>query len=69
MPEVREKDVHKSLLKLKGEQAISIGRTEMLISLNPLDVHKVGRPDHILWFESTMKMFGQSLSLKIPIPI
>jgi hypothetical protein len=69
MPEVREKEVHKSLLKLKGEKTISIGKTEILVSLNPVDVHGVGRPDHILWFESTMKIFGQSLELRIPIPI
>lgn len=69
MPEVREEEVYKALLKSKGKGQIKIGKTEVHVSLNPVDVHKIGRPDVILWFESVINILGQSLKLRIPIPI
>ncbi|MHA1169963.1 MAG: hypothetical protein ACTSRU_19210 [Candidatus Hodarchaeales archaeon] len=69
MPEVREQDVYKALLKSKGEGQTKVGKTEIRISLNPVDIHSIGRPDNILWFESTFEIFGQSLRISIPIPI
>jgi len=69
MPEVKEEDVFKALLLVKGEGRIKIAKTDVHIALNPIDVHVVGRPDSILWFESSFTIFGQNLSLKVPIPI
>ena len=35
MPEVREEDVYKALLKSKGEGQMKVGKTGIRISLNP----------------------------------
>ncbi len=69
MPEVRERDVYNALLKFKGEGSIEIGEAEIRLSLAPVDVHTVGRPDSILWLEVSLGLFGQDLKLRIPVPI
>ena len=69
MPEVRERDVYNALLKFKGEGSIEIGEAEIHLSLTPVDVHTVGRPDSILWLEVSLGLFGQDLKLRIPVPI
>lgn len=70
MPEVREDDIYNSLLKFKGKsEVVKIGKTEIVLSLTPEDTHKFDRPDSILWVEMSMKLFGQNLKLKVPIPV
>ena len=69
MPEVREEDVYNALLKFKGEGTIKIGKAEIHLSLTPIDVHTIGRPDSILWLEVSLRLFGQNLKLRVPVPI
>jgi len=69
MPEVREEKVYAALLGYKGEGRIKIGNTEVRVSLNPIDVHNIGRPDSILWVEVSLTLFGQNLKLRVPLPI
>ena len=69
MPEVKERNVYSALLKCKGSQEISIGSATINISLNPMDIHDIGSPDIILWLEASIKLFGQHLNLKVPIPV
>lgn len=69
MPEVREEDVYNALLKFKGEEKIKIGQAEIVLSLDPVDIHNFDRPDSILWVDISLKLFGQNLKLKVPIPV
>lgn len=69
MPEVRESEVHKALLGIRGEGSLRIGEADVEISLRPLDVHTIGRPDGILWVDISLRIFGQDLRLRIPVPI
>jgi len=69
MPEVREREIYKALLKYKGEGKMVIGKTQVLLSLVPQDTHKRDRPDSILWVNILLGLFGQEFEIKIPIPI
>jgi hypothetical protein len=69
MPEVRERDVCNALLRYKGSGKINIGEAEISISLTPVDNHNADSPDCLLWVDLSLKLFGQDLKLKIPIPV
>ena len=69
MPEVREEEVYNALLKFKGDEKAKIGKAEIILSLTPVDIHNVDRPDSILWIDISLKLFGQNLKLKVPIPV
>lgn len=69
MVEVNEKEVFQALLKYKGEGKVNIGETEITIDLNPVDIHKIDSPDCILWVNISLKLLGQVLRLRIPIPV
>lgn len=69
MPEVREREIYKALLKYKGGGKMVIGKTQVLLSLAPEDTHKHDRPDSILWVDILLRLFGQEFKIRIPIPI
>ncbi len=69
MPEVNEKKVYDALLRCKGDKEVHIGDAAIGLSLNPSDIHNTDSPDSILWLNITLSLFGQSLKLKIPIPV
>lgn len=69
MPQVKEEDIYNALLKLKGEKSVRIGKAEITLSLIPEDIHKIDRPDTILWFNISLKIFGQNLRLRVPVPV
>lgn len=70
MPEVNVEKVYRALLKYKGKKAkINIEDAEICISLNPVDIHKVDSPDCLLWVEISLKLLGQDLKLRIPVPV
>lgn len=69
MPEVRERDVCDALLRYKGSGKINIGEAEIGVSLIPVDNHNADSPDCLLMIELSLKLFGQDLKLKIPIPV
>lgn len=69
MPEVNEADVYNALLEVKGEAKLRIGKAEITLSLIPEDVHRVDRPDSILWVKISLRIFGQNLTTVIPIPV
>lgn len=69
MPEVKEEDIYNALLNLKGENKLKIGKTDITLSLNPEDIHKFDRPDSILWINILLKIFGQNLKIKVPVPV
>jgi len=69
MVEVNEKEVYHALLKYKGTGKVNIGEAEVCVDLNPVDIHKVDSPDFILWVNISLKLIGQDLRLRIPIPV
>ena len=69
MPEVSERKVYDALLRHKGKGKIVIDDAEISLSLNPIDIHAVDSPDCLLWIDISLKMFGQDLKLRIPIPV
>ena len=69
MPVVSEEEVYKALLRYSGEGTAQIGDTEVRLRLRPVDVHNLGRPDAILWVEISFKVFGQTMSLRVPLPV
>jgi hypothetical protein len=69
MPEVNEKEIYSTVLKYKGRWKIDVNDAEISISLNPIDIHEINSPDCILWIDVSLKLFGQALKLKVPIPI
>ena len=69
MPQVKENDIYNALLKLKGENSVKIGKAEVVLSLIPEDIHKTDRPDSILWVNISLKIFGQNLRLRVPVPV
>jgi hypothetical protein len=69
MPEVKEDDIYNALLRFKGENKAKIGAAEILLSLVPEDIHKFDRPDSILWVNISLKIFGQILKIRLPIPV
>jgi len=69
MPEVNERKVYSALLKHKGKGKVDIEDTEIYLSLNPVDIHQVDSPDCILWVEISLKLLGQDLKLRIPVPV
>lgn len=69
MPEVREDEVYNALLKFKGDGKVKIGQAEITLSLSPVDVHNIDRPDSILWIDISLRLFGQNLKLKVPVPV
>lgn len=69
MVEVNEKEVYYALLKYKGMGKVDIGGAEICVALNPVDIHKVDSPDCILWVDISLKLIGQNLRLRIPIPV
>ena len=69
MPQVKEEDIYNALLKLKGENRAKIGKAQITLSLIPEDIHKIDRPDSILWFNISLKIFGQNLRIRVPVPV
>jgi hypothetical protein len=69
MVEVNEREVYNILLKYKGKGKANIQGTEVDIALNPVDIHEVDSPDCLLWIEVSLRVFGQDLQLRIPIPV
>ena len=69
MVEVNEREVYNILLKYKGRGKVNIQGTEVDIALNPVDIHEVDSPDCLLWIEVSLRVFGQDLQLRIPIPV
>lgn len=69
MVEVDEKEVYHAFLKYKGTGKVDIGGAEISVTLNPVDIHKVDSPDCILWVKLSIRVMGQNLKLKIPIPV
>jgi hypothetical protein len=69
MPEVKEKDIYRALLKFKGEKEFKIGKAKINLSLIPEDIHKFDRPDSLLWIDISLRLFEQNLKLKVPVPI
>ena len=39
------------------------------MSLVPEDIHKFDRPDSILWVNISLRIFTQTLRIRIPIPV
>jgi hypothetical protein len=66
---VNEREVYNILLKYKGKGKANIQGTEVDIALNPVDIHEVDSPDCLLWIEVSLRVFGQDLQLRIPIPV
>lgn len=69
MPEVNEKKVYTALLKYKGSGKIQIEKAEIILSLDPIDIHSGDSPDFILGINISLKLFGQDLKIKVPIPV
>lgn len=69
MPEVRENEIYNALLRFKGTGEIKIGKADITLSLYPEDIHKFNRPDSVLWANISLKIFGQNLKMKLPIPV
>jgi len=69
VPEVNEKKVYDVLLRYKGEGKIEIEDADISLSLNPIDIHDIDSPDCLLWIDISLRLFGQDLKLKVPIPI
>ena len=69
MPEVNEKKVYDALLRYKGKGKIVIDDAEISLSLNPIDIHGTDSPDCLLWIDISLKIFGQDLKLRVPIPL
>jgi len=69
MPEVSVKELYNALLRYKGEGKIDIQDAEIKVALNPIDIHGADSPDCLLWIEISLKLLGQNLKLKIPIPV
>lgn len=69
MAEVNEEKLYNSLLKFKGDKQISIGEAEVDVSINPIDIHNIDSPDYLLWINLSIKLYGQELKVRVPIPV
>lgn len=69
MPKVNEKKVYTALLKHEGRAKIDIGGAEINFSLHSIDIHSLDSPDCLLWIDVSLKIFGQDLKLRVPIPV
>lgn len=69
MPEVDEEKVYNALLRYKGSARIDINDAEISLSLNPVDIHNTDSPDFLLWVDLSIKLFGQELKARFPIPV
>ena len=56
-------------MKYKGSGKIDIGGAEIVLSLNLVDIHGIDSPDSLLWIDISLKIFGQDLKLRVPIPV
>lgn len=70
MPEVEEHRIYEELLKLKGKaKAIMKDGREVTVSIDPIDNHFSDSPDFIIWIEVSFKVFGEDLTVRIPLPV
>lgn len=69
MPDVDEDKIYNALLKYKGSAGVDINGAEITLSLNPVDIHNTDSPDFLLWVHLSMKLFGQELKVRLPIPV
>jgi hypothetical protein len=69
VPEVKEERVYDALLRYKGKGKTQIADTEIGLSLNPIDIHGADSPDCVLWIDISLRIFGQDLKLRVPIPV
>jgi hypothetical protein len=69
MPEVNERKVYNALLKYKGSGKIQIENVDIILSLDPIDIHSVDSPDCLLWVNISLKLFGQDVKIKVPVPV
>jgi hypothetical protein len=69
MPEVKEDQIFNRLLPYRGSARVSIGKAVVSIDLNPIDNHAGDSPDFILVVDTTIRVFGEELRLRIPLPI
>ena len=69
MPEVNENKIFNALLNYKGAKTLKINEAEIDISLNPVDIHNVDSPDFLIWIDMSVKVFGQDLRVRFPIPV
>jgi hypothetical protein len=69
MPQVNVKKIYDALLRYKEGGIIKIHDAEISLSLNPIDIHAIDSPDCILWIDVSLKLFGQNLKLRVPIPV
>lgn len=69
MPNVSEDDVYDALLTCKGMAELDLGKAHVSVYLNPIDIHNSDSPDFILWVDISIRIFGQDLKLRIPLPV
>jgi hypothetical protein len=69
MAEVNEEKIYNSLLKFKGNKQVSIGEAEVDLSINPTDIHNIDSPDYLLWLNISIKLYGQELKVRVPVPV
>jgi hypothetical protein len=69
MPEVNVKKVYNALLKYRGEAKMEVEDAKISLSLNPIDIHSIDSPDCLLWIDVSLKLFGQDLKIRVPIPV
>ena len=69
MPDVDEEKIYSSLLEYKGAATIDINNAVINVSLNPVDIHHVDSPDFLIWIDMSIKVFGQELKVRFPIPV
>lgn len=69
MPKVDEDKIYNALLKYKGSARVNINDAEISVSLNPVDIHNTDSPDFLFWVDLSMKLFGQELKVRLPIPV
>jgi hypothetical protein len=69
MPRVDESRVFNALLsyRLSGEM-VSEGHS-IHVKIEPDDTHAGDSPDFLLWVEVSLKLFGQFMRVRVPVPI
>jgi hypothetical protein len=69
MPSVEESKVFSALLSLRASGTVDTGGQQISIKIEPIDNHLGDSPDFFLWIEVEFAAFGQSLRVRVPIPV
>src|SRR5437763_571850 len=69
MATISEEAVYAALQRCSGSARLHLGEGEATASLSVQDNRVRDSPDFVLWLEVELRVFGQKVRVRVPIPI